>query len=82
MLRILLSAQFGIGGSKHRMRKQLSIAPRITRKPANASINRVGVSAKQVIRQPTQRAACRNPYRYRESVMNHGRSRESNPNEA
>ena len=47
---ILLSAQFGIHGGKHRMRDQLGTVPRAAGKGTFANIDAFGIAAKQVVR--------------------------------
>ena len=47
---ILLSAQFGIRGRKHRMRDQLVTAPRAAGKGTFANLDAFGIAAKQVVR--------------------------------
>src|SRR5215472_18176622 len=49
-VRILLSAQLGIGGRKHRMRDQLVTAPRTARKGTVANFDAFGITAQEVIR--------------------------------
>ena len=48
-VRILLSAQLGVRGRKHRMRDQLVTAPRTTRKGTVANIDAFGITAQKVV---------------------------------